>query len=84
MSQWDRRAGGHFLGLNFLSALAVCVAGSGSVAASSVEIHYAPQEDLERIDVEVIDNAERSIDMAAYVSPIRSSSRRCATRPIAA
>ena len=67
MSQWDSCAPGHFLGLNFLSALAVCIAGSGSVAASSVEIHYAPHEDLERIDVEVIDNAERSIDMAAYV-----------------
>jgi phosphatidylserine/phosphatidylglycerophosphate/cardiolipin synthase-like enzyme len=42
-------------------------AASGAVAASSVEIHYAPQEDLESVDVDVIDNAERSIDMAAYV-----------------
>ena len=36
-------------------------------AGASVEIHYAPIENLERIDVETLDNAERSIDMAAYV-----------------
>jgi phosphatidylserine/phosphatidylglycerophosphate/cardiolipin synthase-like enzyme len=67
VSQWDPRARGHFLGLNLLPALAACVAGAGFAAATSVEIHYAPQEDLERIDVDVIDNAERWIDMAAYV-----------------
>jgi phosphatidylserine/phosphatidylglycerophosphate/cardiolipin synthase-like enzyme len=65
--QWDPCARGAFLALNFLSALAACIAGSGSAAASSIEIHYAPREDLERIDVDVIDNAERWIDMAAYV-----------------
>jgi phosphatidylserine/phosphatidylglycerophosphate/cardiolipin synthase-like enzyme len=54
-------------GLTFPCALAVLAAMTGTVAASSVEIHYAPQEDLERIDVDVIDNAERSIDTAAYV-----------------
>ena len=67
MSHWDLRARGHVLGLNLLRALAACIAGSGAAAAASVEIHYAPQEDLERIDVDVIDNAERWIDMAAYV-----------------
>jgi len=67
VSQGNPRARRHFLGLNWLRALAACVAGSGAAAASSVEIHYAPREDLERIDVGVIDNAERWIDMAAYV-----------------
>ncbi|MFZ0207773.1 MAG: phospholipase D-like domain-containing protein, partial [Roseiarcus sp.] len=55
------------VGPKLLCALAAFGAASGAVAASSVEIHYAPQEDLERVDVDVIDNAERSIDMAAYV-----------------
>ncbi len=32
-----------------------------------VEIHYAPVENLEAIDVTTIDDAERSIDMAAYL-----------------
>ena len=36
-------------------------------ASGNVEIHYAPQEDLEQIDVATIDNAGASIDMAAYV-----------------
>ena len=31
------------------------------------EIHYSPVEKLDRIDVELIDNAAVSIDMAAYV-----------------
>jgi phosphatidylserine/phosphatidylglycerophosphate/cardiolipin synthase-like enzyme len=31
------------------------------------EIHYAPDEDLERIDVAILRAAERHIDMAAYV-----------------
>jgi phosphatidylserine/phosphatidylglycerophosphate/cardiolipin synthase-like enzyme len=56
-----------WVGLKFFGALGVLAVASGEVAATSVEIHYAPQEDLERIDVEAIDNAERSIDMAAYV-----------------
>jgi phosphatidylserine/phosphatidylglycerophosphate/cardiolipin synthase-like enzyme len=55
------------VGPKLLCALAAFSAASGAVAASSVEIHYAPQEDLESVDVDVIDNAERSIDMAAYV-----------------
>jgi phosphatidylserine/phosphatidylglycerophosphate/cardiolipin synthase-like enzyme len=32
-----------------------------------VEIHYAPRENLESVDVLEIGRAERSIDMAAYV-----------------
>jgi phosphatidylserine/phosphatidylglycerophosphate/cardiolipin synthase-like enzyme len=37
------------------------------VGGGPVEMHYAPQEDLEAIDVELIDGAGVSIDMAAYV-----------------
>ena len=32
-----------------------------------MEIHYAPGENLEAIDVETLENASVSIDMAAYV-----------------
>ena len=35
--------------------------------APALEVHYAPQENLETVDVDLIDRAERSIDMAAYV-----------------
>lgn len=35
--------------------------------AAVVEIHYAPAENLERLDVELIDAAGETIDMAAYV-----------------
>ena len=31
------------------------------------EIHYAPEERLDRVDVALIENAETSIDMAAYI-----------------
>jgi phosphatidylserine/phosphatidylglycerophosphate/cardiolipin synthase-like enzyme len=34
---------------------------------SQPEIHYAPKEDLEAVDVREIGRAELSIDMAAYV-----------------
>ena len=40
---------------------------TGAAAPEKIEVHYAPSEDLEKIDVELIDNAEHSIDMAAYV-----------------
>ena len=36
-------------------------------AQGHVEIHYAPQENLESVDVQEIGHAELSIDMAAYV-----------------
>ena len=35
--------------------------------AATVEIHYAPSENLEAIDVGLIENAGTTIDMAAYV-----------------
>ena len=43
------------------SAQAPCPVGEAA------EIHYSPGEDLERIDVALIGEAEKQIDMAAYV-----------------
>jgi phosphatidylserine/phosphatidylglycerophosphate/cardiolipin synthase-like enzyme len=45
----------------FLASLAPCGADPAPV------IHYAPAENLEHIDVELIDSARQEIDMAAYV-----------------
>ena len=38
-----------------------------AAAAATVDIHYAPSEDLEAIDVDLINQAATTIDMAAYV-----------------
>jgi phosphatidylserine/phosphatidylglycerophosphate/cardiolipin synthase-like enzyme len=38
----------------------------------AAEVHYAPGEDLERIDVAMIGEARKQIDMAAYVLTDRS------------
>ncbi len=38
-----------------------------SAVAAEVEIHYAPTENLERIDVELLHKAEKSIDFAAFI-----------------
>jgi phosphatidylserine/phosphatidylglycerophosphate/cardiolipin synthase-like enzyme len=35
--------------------------------ALTVELHYAPEEDLEKIDVEALNSAGETIDIAAYV-----------------
>jgi len=43
---------------------AFLLSGAGS---ARIEVHYAPSENLEAIDVDLIDKAESSIDMAAYV-----------------
>jgi phosphatidylserine/phosphatidylglycerophosphate/cardiolipin synthase-like enzyme len=40
---------------------------SPTCADSTPEIHFSPEERLDRIDAELINNAETSIDMAAYV-----------------
>ena len=39
----------------------------GAAHAATVEIHYAPGENLEAIDVALLNNADSCIDMAAYV-----------------
>jgi len=43
------------------------LAASAAAQAATVEIHYAPSENLEAVDVALIDSAGVSIDMAAYV-----------------
>jgi phosphatidylserine/phosphatidylglycerophosphate/cardiolipin synthase-like enzyme len=40
---------------------------SSTASAATIEVHYAPSENLEAIDVELIDQAGETIDMAAYV-----------------
>lgn len=53
-----------------VGALAILVAppiGASMANAARLELHYAPEENLERIDVALIDGAKVSIDMAAYV-----------------
>ncbi len=49
--------------LTWLALLFLCV----SAHAATIDIHYAPAENLEAIDVALLDNAGVSIDMAAYV-----------------
>src|ERR1700742_2572308 len=50
--------------LSFLAALPILLA---SAEAGTVDVHYAPAENLEAIDVDLINGAGLSIDMAAYV-----------------
>ncbi|HXT07170.1 MAG TPA: phospholipase D-like domain-containing protein [Roseiarcus sp.] len=49
--------------LSWLPLLFFCAAAQ----AATIQIHYAPAENLEPIDVALIDDAGVSIDMAAYV-----------------
>ncbi|MFT4098451.1 MAG: phospholipase D-like domain-containing protein [Rhodoblastus sp.] len=48
-------------------AFALALALASPAAAARLEIHYAPEENLEKVDVALIDGAKSSIDMAAYV-----------------
>ena len=53
------------IALSLVCALPFC-----SLPASAqerAEIHYAPVENLERIDLDLLDSAEDSIDLAAFV-----------------
>ncbi|RBP03780.1 phospholipase D-like protein [Roseiarcus fermentans] len=62
---WVRRNG------PFLLVSAVCVGlivnDWRAAPPPSIEVHYAPDEDLERIDVAAIGEARERIDFAAYV-----------------
>ena len=49
--------------LSWIPLLFLCAAAQ----AATIEIHYAPAENLETIDVALLDDAGVSIDMAAYV-----------------
>jgi hypothetical protein len=63
--------------------------GSGSAQApcpvgAPAEIHYSSGEDLERIDVALIGEAAKRIDMAAYVLTDRAVVEVCARPPLEA
>lgn len=76
--------------MDFLRAgIAACLLVAAPVAIRGETppvIHYAPAENLERIDVSLIDSARRSLDMAAYVLtdwPVISALDRAARRGVA-
>ena len=59
-----------FCGFAFEGRSALTLSGSPAAPSSiggPAEVHYAPAEDLESIDVALIGEAEKQIDMAAYV-----------------
>ncbi len=63
-----------------LASLAPCWADPAPV------IHYAPNENLEHVDVALINSAEHEIDMAAYVLtdwPVMQALTRAADRGVA-
>ncbi len=49
-----------------LLALFLLLAFARPAGAETLEIHYAPVENLERVDVELLKSAQKQIDMAAY------------------
>ena len=67
-------------------ALALIAVGAPTPASRGApSIHYAPSENLERIDVALIDQARVSIDMAAYVLtdwPVMLALSRAAARGV--
>ena len=59
---------------------------AGETLVAPFTLHYAPAENLERIDVALIDGATRTIDMAAYVLtdfPVIQALTRAAGRGVA-
>ncbi len=72
-------------GSALLGLALVAIAVSALVSTSSPTIHYSPAENLERIDVGLIDGAQASIDMAAYVLtdwPVMQALDRAARRGV--
>lgn len=68
--------------LGGVAVVASLVHGSADPAP---QIHYAPAENLERLDVELIDSAQTSIDFAAYVItdwPVMQALTRAADRGV--
>ncbi|MGA2495281.1 MAG: phospholipase D-like domain-containing protein [Roseiarcus sp.] len=69
MSGWKKA----FVGLAIVGAVVWAIAANwGALVglrapAAAAKIHYAPAENLERLDVELIDSAGETIDMTAYV-----------------
>lgn len=50
-----------------IAAVSLLAAPLACTADPTPVVHYAPEENLERIDVSLIDRARTSLDMAAYV-----------------
>ena len=76
--------GNHIKGpaLAALLFLALC---PPCLAEPALVIHYAPAENLERVDVALIDNAQHEIDLAAYVLtdwPVMQALIRAANRGV--
>lgn len=56
------------VGITLLLVIGLAVAGVGaSSAGDETVIHYAPVENLERVDVGLLNEAGETIDMAAYI-----------------
>ncbi len=74
-----------FHGSPLVRLVLVAIAVSAPTSTSTSGIHYAPTENLERIDVALIDQAKTSIDMAAYVLtdwPVMQALSRAANRGV--
>ena len=68
-----------------LTCAVLLAIGGLSYADPAPTIHYAPSENLEHIDVELIDSAQREIDFAAYVltdRPVIQALTRAADRGV--
>jgi phosphatidylserine/phosphatidylglycerophosphate/cardiolipin synthase-like enzyme len=66
-----------------LASAAFVAIGALSHADPAPMVHYAPAENLEHIDVELIDSAKHEIDFAAYVLtdwPVMQALKRAAER----
>src|ERR1700747_396010 len=67
----------------FLASAAFVAVGALSRADPGPMVHYAPAENLEHIDIELIDSAKHEIDFAAYVLtdwPVMQALKRAAER----
>ena len=66
-------------------AIALFFAARMDRASDAPLVHYAPAEDLERLDVAALDRATRTIDLAAYVltdAPVIAALDRAALRGV--
>ena len=65
--QWLRSGKVHKLLLIALFAGTVTACTQSHSAPTALEVHYSPEEKLDAIDVELVNSARSSIDLAAYV-----------------
>jgi phosphatidylserine/phosphatidylglycerophosphate/cardiolipin synthase-like enzyme len=54
------------VGAAFLAVSCALLAASSPALAGETEVHYSPDEPLDRIDAQLIGEAQNSIDLAAY------------------